>query len=398
MNASHALPSGPGSSHGGAGSYHVGPGGPGGYHGSYHGGPGGPAPYHPFYPHYAHWYHGDWHDHWIHPWYYGPVGWFSVGVVAGAVVWDAPWYWGYWPYYNPYYTEVIVIGDSRIDYSRPLVLAAPAPTAVSSGTNVDAQAAQFLEASRETFRRGDYKAALALLDPAIGMKPNDAVLHEYRALILFATGQYRQSAAAVYAVLSVGPGWDWPTLVGFYPDPNVYTAQLRALEVYRREHPDEADVRFLLAYHYLSTSNNEAAVAEFREAMRLNPKDQLSAQLVAGLTADKAQSAAPDAPPPASALPVTAASLTGVWEASREDGASFSFQLFADQTYTWDYRQNGKAQHFAGAYTVAENLLILKHNGNPTMIGQIAFSDANHFSFKLTGSNPADPGLSFSRK
>jgi hypothetical protein len=31
-------------------------------------------------------------------------------------------------------------------------------------------------------------------------------------------------------VLSVGPGWDWTTLIGLYPSIDVYTTQLRALE------------------------------------------------------------------------------------------------------------------------------------------------------------------------
>ena len=41
--------------------------------------------------------------------------------------------------------------------------------------------------------------------------PNDASLHEFRALVLFALGQYEQAAATLYAVLSNGPGWDWTT-------------------------------------------------------------------------------------------------------------------------------------------------------------------------------------------
>ena len=32
------------------------------------------------------------------------------------------------------------------------------------------------------------------------------------------------------------------------------------------------------------------------------------------------------------------------------------------------------------------------------MIGQVTLPDANHFNFKLAADNPADPGLTFSRK
>ena len=48
--------------------------------------------------------------------------------------------------------------------------------------------------------------------------PNDPTLHEFRALVLFAQGQYDAAAATLYPVLNAGPGWDWTTLVGLYPE------------------------------------------------------------------------------------------------------------------------------------------------------------------------------------
>ncbi len=360
-------------------------------------------------PGYAHpvygWYHGDWHDHWNHPWHYGPAAWFSVGFVAGAVAWDAPWYWGYWPYYNPYYTEVIVVPGGRIDYSQPIVVAAPPPGSVAAvnPSALDAETARLLDAARDSFGKGDYQLAMAQVNQAIAKQPNDGVLHEARALILFATKQYKAAAAAIYAVLSVGPGWDWATLCGFYPNPEVYTGQLRALEQYRNANPDLPEIHFLAAYHYMTCGHPEAAVRELQTVVRLSPKDQLSAQLLAGLAGDKS-GAEPVPPPPAAAppatpsLPVNAAALAGNWEASRPDGSTFAFNLTAAATYSWKYARNGQTQEFSGAYSVAEGLLILKRNGNPVMIGQITLLDANHFNFKLAGDNPADPGLTFSRK
>lgn len=369
----HGYPGGPG---------HFGPGGPD------HFGPGG---YH--HPSYG-WYHGDWHDHWNRPWGYGPVGWFSVGVVTGAVVWDAPWRWGYYPYYNPYYTEVIVIDNTRVDYSRPIV-AAPSS---GSSTIADNQAEQLLNASRNAFARGDYPAAMTQINQAIAKKPNDPVLHEFRALILFATKDYKASAAAVYAVLSMGPGWDWATLSSFYLNVETYTAQLRALEQYRAENLDSPEVRFLLAYHYMSAGHPEAAATELKEVVRLNPKDTLSAQLLAGLSGDKTEAVPAPDPEAAPASPVDAASLVGAWEVARSEGESFALNLTADATYSWKYTNNGKSQDYAGAYTVADNLLILKQGGNPVMIGQVKLLDGNRFNFKLVGENPTAPGLTFTKK
>ena len=57
-------------------------------------------------------------------------------------------------------------------------------------------------------------------------------------------------------------------------------------------HPDEADVRFLLAYQYLTCGYNDAAARQLKAVVELNPKDRLSAQLLASLSAP----ATPEAP------------------------------------------------------------------------------------------------------
>ena len=322
--------------------------------------------------------------------------------MTAAVVWDAPWRWGYWPYYNPYYTEVIVIDNTPIDYSRPIVVATPSPAtqvAAAGQQAADGQAEQALDAARDAFVRSDYASAMTQVNRAIVLKPNDTVPHEFRGLILFATKRYKEAAATIYAVLSVGPGWDWATLSGFYPDVNLYTAQLRALEQYRNEHLTSPEVRFLLAYQYMSCGHSEAAIVELKEVVRLSPKDQLSAQLLAALTQDKSGAQpAPIAMPAVPAKPVSAASLVGNWTASRRDGSSLAFDVAKDGTYSWRYTAQGKSQTFSGAYTVADNLLILKEAGTPKMIGQIILVNDNQFSFKLVGDNSSDPGLTFSKR
>ena len=58
--------------------------------------------------------------------YYRPVGWWTAGYWAGAAASAIPWSWGYWPYYNPYYTGPFVDGSATIDYSQPIVVAQPA--------------------------------------------------------------------------------------------------------------------------------------------------------------------------------------------------------------------------------------------------------------------------------
>ena len=285
---------------------------------------------------------------------------------------------------------MIVVGNTPIDYSRPIVSAAP-----SAQYNIESDS---LDAARGAFAQGDYTTAMNRIDTAIAQRPNDPLLHEFRALVLFATKQYKPAAEAVYAVLSVGPGWDWATLVGMYANAEVYTSQLRALEQYRKAHPDSPEVRFLLAYHYMSCGHKDAAADELKQVVRLNPKDQLAVQLLAGLTGETVPAPTPTAAPPAPAKPVDAAALVGSWQASRQDGASFSLDLTDAKTFAWKYTQDGKTQEFKGDYTLADNLLILKQDGNPTMIGQVTMADPGQFQFKLAGDNPSDSGLTFTRK
>jgi tetratricopeptide (TPR) repeat protein len=341
------------------------------------------------------WYHGNWN--WNHPWHGGPVTWWTAGFMTGWAASTAPWAWGYWSYYNPYYIAPVVVGDTTIDYSLPIVTAyRPENATEDQAANASDQAKQMLDSARREFAQGNYDDALSLTDQAIAKMPNDTVLHEFRGLALFALQRYQESAAAVYAVLSVGPGWDWTTLSSLYPKVDAYTGQLRALERYVEQNPKSADGHFLLAYHYLTMGHTNAAVGELKDVVSLNPKDQLSAQLLSSLTT-------PDAPQPktaapvASSKPVNAAALAGIWNSTRPDGATIKLVLTTDGNFTWKFTQKDKSQEFSGPFTVADNLLILKQDSNPVMVGQVTQFVGNSFNFKLAGDNPNDPGLNFSK-
>ena len=160
------------------------------------------------------------------------------------------------------------------------------------------------DAARESFKQGNYDQALAQADDALKTLPNDTALHEFRALCLFALKRYDEAAATLYAVLSVGPGWDWATLVGLYPDVEVYTAQLRALEAYCDANPTSAAARFVLGYHYLTQGHTEAAATVLKQVVALMPNDTLSAKLARQLDPPKDQAPASET---AAAAPATAA-------------------------------------------------------------------------------------------
>jgi tetratricopeptide (TPR) repeat protein len=301
-----------------------------------------------------------------------------------------------------------VVDNSTIDYSQP-IMAAEAPvasdTAVANAdpnadsnpapTPVDLATQEFDEA-RDAFMQGDYATALSKVNQAITKVPNDTSLHEFRSLVLFATGKYKEAAGAIYAVLSAGPGWNWSTLSGLYPSTDVYTQQLRALEAYRKQHPDAADAHFLLAYHYLTCGKTDAAAKELKDVVRINPQDQLASQLLAGVTPPEAGAEPPKpSEPPAPGKPVSASALAGNWTAKRPDGSSISLNLSKDSKFAWKYTQNMQSHDFDGNFTVADNLLVLNQDNNPAMVGQVSALDGKSFNFRLAGSPSGDPGLTF---
>jgi tetratricopeptide (TPR) repeat protein len=244
-------------------------------------------------------------------------------------------------YNNPFYVapQPVVVGAAPVDtsynyldYSQPIVMPsqeiAPtysdngavagydayppsdnpndnfvAPAVADAGQPPEAtneppsEDAQIFEAARGAFRSSDYAKALREVDQAIKLQPNDPMLHEFRSLVLFAQGKYRDAAAGAYAVLSAGPGWTWETLRELYADPETYTRQLRVLEQYVREHPKSSDGLFLLSYHYLVLNHIPSAVKELQKFEKLVPQDKLAPQLIAAFTPPAGEQAATEPPP-----------------------------------------------------------------------------------------------------
>jgi hypothetical protein len=224
--------------------------------------------------HHRHWHRGWWS--WNNrPWFWGAVGgWWSASNVV---------------YYNPYYVNTTLL-PAPIDYSLPLPMPDMTTVTVEAGVETPlepaaATATALLDEGRTAFSLRDYATALDRVDEAIRNLPSDPALHEFRALTLFAMGRYADAAAAIYAVLGVGPGSTWDTVSAFYLDPNEYTNQLRALESHVGANPNDPAPRFLLAYHYLVIGSQSAAADQLRVVTQLSPTDAVSAELLRTLTA-----------------------------------------------------------------------------------------------------------------
>jgi tetratricopeptide (TPR) repeat protein len=419
-----------------------------GYHQAYFGGRPlhlGWAGYRPSY-YYHPWYHGPWGGHqWGWGWGFGPGIAFGIGGPGWGVTVGSGWgygapyrpygmygYWGrpmgwgfggwglgtiaytsgYNPYYNPYFTGYAG-GTVVYNYANPIPVAQSGSLA-SASPDADGPAPQpdnpAFDAARDEFRRGLYPAALTNVDRAIRAVPSDAVLHEFRALVLFAMGDYRQAAGVVHSVLAVGPGWDWTTMSSLYADPNRYAEELAALEAYTHAHPRAADAHFLLGYHYMIGSHTQEAAAELHTAVRLMPSDRLAGELLLMVkgppkqpepgvpgTSDGATVAASQADEP-QLPPVDKEMLFGNWHAAREDGSKFRLTLSEDGNFQWKYSvPNQKGDEFSGKYTVDGPVLALERSEGGVMAGTATFDGDRRFNFRMVGGPPQDRGLDFSR-
>lgn len=357
--------------------------------------------------------HGFADGYWDRPWYAHPVAWGMGAWALGSVYYGS----GYGYYSNPYYTTVAADTGTYADYSVPIQVvpdtAAPTDEAQPVSPQV-VEGTSHVDLARQAFGAGNYSGAMKEIDLALKQLPTDAALHEFRALTLFAMQDYSKAAATLYAVLSVGPGWDWTTMSSLYPDVDTYSQQLRTLEQYVRNHLESAEARFVLAYHYITAGHTEPAIRQLQQVVKLQPSDKLSATLLANLSAGsdpqiaagkagttpggpkviepgKPLAPANDEPAPTD---IDAAKIVGNWTARRSDGTTFRLNLTDDGMFTWGYQRVGQKQEFGGKYAVDGAMLVLERNDGATMPG-LVMQGANGFNFKLYGSKQDDPGLDF---
>jgi tetratricopeptide (TPR) repeat protein len=367
---------------------------------------------------------------------YGAYGYFPTWGMSSYSSWglgSVASNWLYSGYTNPYNTIALAAQPAQTtivyDYSQPInVTNAPADPSVATSTE------QVFSAARDSFNAGDYARALELADQVLKQTPNAAVVHEFRALCLFALGRYDEAAAVAYSVLSAGPGWNWSTLVGLYPDVDTYTNHLRALEANVRSNPSSASTRFLLAYHYMVQGNADAAGAQFQEVVKLLPQDRLSisfaklyqkaaeqktASAAAGpattASAARAQAAGPGAAQPAAtpatvaeapggaaqaeaeAPPPPPANLIGTWTAKPNQDVAITLTLQQDGQFAWEVDNKGQKQTLSGQSGYKDNELALLQADGPPLIGKVTQNAPNTFVFAPPGAADKAAGLTFTK-
>ena len=342
-------------------------------------------------------------------------GGYGYGGYAPSMYGTSLYDWGYSNYYNPYDGTGYGLGATALvqptsyNYSQPISTTSPAPQPA-----VFDQAVTSFDSARDAFWSGDYARALTLVDPAIQGMPNDAVLHEFRALTLFALQRYHEAAAALYSVLSVGRGWDWTTLAGFYPNVSVYTDQLRALENYCNQNAGSSSAQFVLAYQYLTEGYTDAALQRLKRVVALQPKDTLSANLIRQLDPTAKMTSALGSAQPASSPPAPGAGrlvptvhtspgpakeghMEGVWSAQPDQQTAVTLTFQDAGHYTWKVAHQGQSRALQGKMVCGNGILTLTQQQGAPIVGNVTWQDETHFTFKVPGTGPEDPGLAFAK-
>ena len=382
-------------------------------------------------PHYGNWYNGGWGNNWG---YNG--GWWAP-FVTGAATWGllssiGSWGLGYNSlgygsagYVNPYYSAMpaAVVASSPYDYSQPVIINnyIPADTAVSNADAASAQqpAAQeavspsspadaAVDAALGKFKAGDYAGALAGFDQALKISPKDSVIHEVRALSLFALGRYTEAAAALNAVLATAPGMDWTTMSNVYGSVDSYTGHLRTLEEFCRTHPDDAAAHFVLGYHYLVGGHTDMAAAALRVVVAKQPGDVVAKRLLDAVAPPAEETAAPaaasGAAPENSDVAATAEKplpeidLVGTWKAA-SDQDTVMLTVTPESAFTWKAQPNGKpAVELKGTIETSADAIALVSESAGTMVAKVTPKSADSFEFALPSAPKDTKPLVFTRQ
>lgn len=365
------------------------------------------------------WHHGCWHgnagDWWHHMWDDH-----TALMAFGTTMWGinrAAYAMGYWGYTNPYYTTAYPVGgDVALDYSQPVMYeSAPmdtgvavasdqttaAPAAVASTEAAPQPGIAEFDQARQAFYDGNYDKAMELTNQSLVSFPKDPIVHEFRALVLFAQGKYQEAAATLNSVLAAGPGWDWTTLSSLYPSVDVYTKQLRALEDYQKKNTDAGYAHFVLAYHYLTAGHNDAAARQLKEVLQAVPQDQVAKELLA-MVAGPGDLPAGTSPPaqesPAGETPQIAQSdLVGQWSAQGAKDTKFQLVLDEKGNFSWTFTDGDKPQTVKGVYAVDGNVLALDLDTGGQMVAQVTPPEQGQFKFQVLGAPAGDPGLTFAK-
>jgi tetratricopeptide (TPR) repeat protein len=339
--------------------------------------------------HHHGWYHGCWnHGCWGGGWY-RPTAWIVVGWGLHSMS-DR---WGYGVgYYNPYY--VVPTGVVAIDYSQPVFINNYQTMEETSITASNMRLENFDQGLAQ-FKSGNYEPALIFFDSATQENPGDAVVHEVRALTLFATKQYVPAAAALNSFLSSGPGMDWTTMSSLYGNLDDYSQQLAALEKHVQENANDAAAFFVLSYHYLVQGEQDQAVRVLTDLTRLQPRDSTSKRMLDALSSPTDRKLSTSTLVTNS--PDDETNLVGNWKATTGD-TTIELKIESDSSFQWKAISPGKPLvELAGQLSADQDAIVLVNEQAGSIAGNVVSLGVDQWQFLLEGAPAGDARIVFSR-
>jgi tetratricopeptide (TPR) repeat protein len=383
-------------------------------------------------PHYGGWYSGCWNGNWgggygggwWAPLAFGAATWGLASTIGGWGLGYGSLGYGGGAYVNPYYASMpaAVVASSPYDYSQPVVvnnsitndgdLSNATDATGGSGGNAEATAAPANDEANAAvddalakFKAGDYAAALAGFDRAVKLSPQDSVIHEVRALTLFALGRYPEAAATLNSVLVTAPGMDWTTISNVYGSVDAYTTHLRKLEEFCRANPDSGSAHFVLAYHYLVGGHAENAAEALKVVVAKQPGDLVAKRLLDAITPPEEPTAEADQAGAAGAAGGQAATpagpetdLVGTWKAASGKD-SVVLTITEDSRFTWKATPAGRpAIELTGTVETARDAIALNTENSGSMAGKVESKGADAFDFTLAGAPKEAKPLEFRRQ
>jgi tetratricopeptide (TPR) repeat protein len=163
------------------------------------------------------------------------------------------------------------------------------PTSPSDAAKSDQQAApsndpyEFARQGEEAFKGRDYAGATRAWRHAVVDDPRNGGVLLRLAQALFATGEYDEAAGATQQGLTVLPEEKWQSeassTMTLYMNPQDYNDQLKGLEGAVKATPDDAALRFELAFQYAFSNRRGEAVRELDKLLQIAPQDQIGRRL-----------------------------------------------------------------------------------------------------------------------
>ena len=252
------------------------------------------------------------------------------------------------------------------------------------------QATTVFDSAREAFKDGDYTRALELVDQSLKTTPNDATLHEFRALCLFALNRYDEAAARALCRVVGRPGLglddaDQP----LRRSRNVYAAAPGPRALLLGASPvGGGPVRAGLPLLDPGARRSGGPAVQ-DTCSTLQPKDQLTAQLIHQIqhTEARIRDRQQPGPPSAATTPAVAAStastqpagtLDGTWTAQPSPDTTITVTFVDKGHFTWKVSRKGKDQQFNGTSSYENGILTLvQEQNNNAMVGNVIWKDPN---------------------